>query len=368
MIAGGGNVGTALAAEFAAKGHEVVLYTSRPEAFKREIQVEDEGRKYSSSPFRVTDRLAEGMQDAELAVITVPAFLIPALAEQMLPFARKGQKLLVMPGLGGAEYIFAEHVRKGALLYGLQRVPAVYRLIRYGESVKISGRRKEGLHVAAVPGTRVTEAAAELAELFGMPCSALPNYLCVTLTPSNPILHTTRLYSLFHDDGPGRLYDRNPYFYGDWDLPSAELLLACDEEEQRMLARLPELDLTEVRSLRLHYESETAEQLTTKIRGIRSLQGLTSPMKERDGRYEVDWDSRYFKADFPYGLAIIKGIASLVQAPVPNMDRVLKWYADRMGYQYYVGEAFCGKDLKATGIPQNYLEDLTREQFVSLYR
>ncbi len=40
-ILGGGNIGTLMAAEFANKGHDVTVYTSKPEKWSNEIEVYD---------------------------------------------------------------------------------------------------------------------------------------------------------------------------------------------------------------------------------------------------------------------------------------------------------------------------------------
>lgn len=98
--------------------------------------------------------------------------------------------------------------------------------------------------------------------LWGIPCTVHPNYLSVTLTPSNPILHTTRLSTLFADYEEGKVYNRNPLFYGEWSDASSELLIACDGELQEMLKIMDKLDLHNVRSLKLHYESDTIEAMT----------------------------------------------------------------------------------------------------------
>ena len=68
------------------------------------------------------------------------------------------------------------------------------------------------------------------------------------------------------------------------------------------------------------------KKLTKKIRSIRSLQGLTSPMLEKDGGFIPDFGSRYFTADFPYGLAILKEIADVAGVSVPNMQETHSWY------------------------------------------
>ena len=103
-------------------------------------------------------------------------------------------------------------------------------------------------------------------------------------------------------------------------------MLACDAELQQICAALPGLDLRAVKSLKEHYESDTPEKMTAKISGIRAFRGLTSPMKQVEGGWIPDFASRYFTADFPFGLKILKDVGAAAGVPTPNMDEVWAWY------------------------------------------
>ena len=50
-------------------------------------------------------------------------------------------------------------------------------------------------------------------------------------------------------------------------------------------------------------------------------------MKEESGGWVPDLSSRYFTADFSYGLKVLREIAALFQVPTPQMDAVWTWYA-----------------------------------------
>lgn len=154
----------------------------------------------------------------------------------------------------------------------------------------------------------------------------MPNYLNVTLTPSNPILHTTRLSVLFKDYVDGLTYDKVPLLYEEWDNESSELLLKCDNEVQTICKSLDCFDLSYVKSLKIHYESDTAEQLTSKITSINSFKGLKSPCIQTHDGYIPDFSSRYFTADFPYGLSILVQISKLLGLSCPYMTKTLDWY------------------------------------------
>ncbi|CAN0459581.1 unnamed protein product, partial [Discosporangium mesarthrocarpum] len=63
---------------------------------------------------------------------------------------------------------------------------------------------KKTLYVATFP-VEEKEQFARMAEgMFDIPCSTIPNFLNLTLTPSNQILHPARYYGIFYDwDGSG---------------------------------------------------------------------------------------------------------------------------------------------------------------------
>lgn len=331
-VIGAGNIGTQLAVSFTSRGYDVAIFASKPERISKTLRMinEESGVVTDAEVSLVTNNIADAVKDAEYIFVTHPAFMLKNTAEMLYDYVDAGVKLCVIPGTGGAEFFFKRLASKGVLLFGLQRVPSVARLIEYGKVVSVSGYRDK-LDLASIGNESIYEVSTLLSETFGMPCNILPSYLCVTLTPSNPILHTTRLRTLFGDYKDGVIYDKNTLFYEEWSDESSKLLFACDEELQQMCRSLDRLDLSGVRSLKLHYESDTPEKLTAKIRSIKSLQGLTSPMTEVEGGYIPDFSSRYFTADFPYGLAILKEIADVSGVSVPNMCETLAWYEEITG-------------------------------------
>lgn len=330
-VIGGGNIGTQFACQCASKGHEVTVFSSRPEAYDGTLEIVNEfGQVITGRLWKVTDSLQEAVLGSQIIFVTYPAFRLRKLAEDLLPYVTGNMTIVVLPGTGGAEFAFGDCVKAGATLCGLQRVPGVARLERYGKRVRCEGLRSQ-LYLAAIPHADAQDLAAFMTALWEIPCAVLPNYLSVTLTPSNPILHTTRLRTLFRDYHQGVCYPDNPLFYGQWDDVSSELLLACDGELQDLCRRLDRLDLSNVRSLRLHYESSTVQEMTKKLCSIRSLHDLASPMKKTEGGWVPDFGSRYFTADFPYGLAIIEELGKLLSAETPNICQTMDWYRETTG-------------------------------------
>ena len=325
-VIGGGNIGTQFACICASKGYKVNVLSSKPDLYDGTLEVIDENDNVTTGVLNlVSSDIGEAVKGCKIIFVTHPAFHLKSVADSLLPYITSDMNIIVLPGTGGVEFSFRECIKAGATVAGLQRVPSVARLIQYGKRVRCEGIRPE-LYLASIPTSKALDLSSFISSLWGIPCHALPNYLSVTLTPSNPILHTTRLRTLFSDYEAGKVYDRNPLFYGEWSDASSDLLIKCDKELQDMLKLLDQLDLSDVKSLKLHYESDTVEAMTNKLKSIKSLHNLGSPMIKTDAGFIPDFKSRYFTADFPYGLAIIEELAALLDFDAPNIKDTMDWY------------------------------------------
>ncbi len=326
-IVGCGNVGTQFAVHCASKGHTVSIFSSKPDTICKKLNIVDPNGKtiLSGEVSHITACAIEAFGNADLIFVTVPAFAMKDCAKKIIPHLKKGAMICLVPGTGGSEFAFKEAVNNECVVFGIQRVPSVARLVEYGKTVCASGYRDE-LFCAAIPSHYAQRTASIISDIFDMPCTAMKNYLNLTLTPSNPILHTTRLRTIFKDYRDGVVYDKVPLFYEDWTDESSELLFKCDNEVQNICKAIDIFDLSYVKSLKLHYESETPEMLTKKITSIKSFKGLKSPVIKVEDGYVPDFSSRYFTADFPYGLSILVQISKLLNLNCPFMQQTLDWY------------------------------------------
>lgn len=326
-IIGGGNIGTLIAAELSHKAEEISVYSSRPDEWGTEIEVynSDNELLLNSKPIKITDNLSESLDGAKYIFITIPAFMFVEIAERLEPIIKNDQIICVVPGAGGVEFAFRKLSQRGIQIIGFQRVHCIARLKKYGHAVYALGRKKR-IEIASLPAHASSKICAEIEEFFSLPCVALNNYLCLTLTPSNPILHTSRLFTLFEDNDGKKEYKHNPLFYEEWNDRSSEVLLDMDDELQRLCAKIP-LDLQEVVPLRKYYEQESAKEMTKKIQRIGAFKGIYTPMIKLDnGNYKPDFSSRYFVSDFDFGLKIICDIADIFNVKVGTMKSAYKWY------------------------------------------
>lgn len=326
-IVGGGNIGTQFAVHCAEKKHDVIVYTSRPDLYDGYLNiVDDAGQTTHEGNIRLaTNDPEKAFRDADLIIVTMPSTMMRSISELVYAHSNAKPIIGVVPGNGGSECAFRKCIDRGNVFFGIERVPAIARLVQKGQTVKSTGYRDE-LHIAALPKENAEKCAEVISCIFDMPCKVIPNFLNLTMTPSNPILHTARLRTLFKDWHPGVTYDSVPLFYEQWDDASSELLISCDEEVQEICRALPDFQLEHVRSLRIHYESPTAEAMTRKISSITAFKGLTTPTIKVEGGLIPDLHSRYFTADFSYGLTIIKQVARFAGALTPNIDATMQWY------------------------------------------
>ena len=132
---------------------------------------------------------------------------------------------------------------------------------------------------------------------------------------------------MFKDYTPGKKYDRNFLFYKEWSFEAAQLMISCDDELQLLCREIP-MNLDNVHSLKDYYESYTAEDMQRKISSLDAVRNLKSPMTEVEGGWIPDFNSRYFRTDFSYGINVIIKIADIFNVDTPTMDKIWNWYRD----------------------------------------
>ena len=332
-VIGGGNIGTLMAAEISRKGHEVTVCTSKPHLWKSAIEVYDgeDGFVFCSGDINIVSSYKDALHNAEVIFITLPSHLLYRTAQEILPYISAGQKIGIIPGGGGAEFLFGNIIERGAELFCFQRVHCIARLKEYGKSVRALGR-KQNIEIASIPSQSAKEICKIISAFFDMPCIAMPNYLCSTMTPSNNVLHTARLYTMFLDYSEGKKYPRNYSFYEEWTDEASSVMLELDRERKAVCAALP-ADLSLVKGIDEHYESFTPQDMTGKIKSIPAFKGILTPMIKVGEGYIPDFQSRYFTSDFSYGLKIIKDLAKTFGVQTPKIDEVLNWYIKVSGAQ-----------------------------------
>jgi hypothetical protein len=349
-IIGGGNIGLALAVEMGKnKNIEIIILTSKYKIFCDTITSIDINTDISNStrPFLVTDDYSKAFLDVDMIFVTIPAFLIKNIISKI--HLIKKTIIILTPGSGGREFYFKNLAEQGHIVAGLDRVPFVARISECGGTVMVS--KKERIRYSLINKNSEYDLSSILEQHLNMKIEKITNYLNITFTPSNQILHTARLYSILLGKNINTSFSNNIKFYAEWDDNSSEYLLTADDELQKVCNAY---ELHDVISLRNHYEVCNSQELTYKLKSIKSLSNIYAPFIYKNNKYYIDNESRYFKEDFPFGLCIIKDFAIIGNIDTPMIDKILNWYSTFFNFDYFKNDMYTGKDLKNLPLPKNF--------------
>ncbi|MDE6443256.1 MAG: NAD/NADP octopine/nopaline dehydrogenase family protein [Muribaculaceae bacterium] len=319
-ICGGGSLGLVCAGVFLSQGLTVNILTGHPEKWNKELIVYDTDKKcYSGVLNRISGNARDVVSESDIILLCLPGYLIEKTLQEIKPYLKK--EVLVGSIVASTGFFFIAHeiLPKDIELFGFQRVPFIARVREYGHIGDLLGY-KTSLNVVIENSKDCKSTCLTLEKLFQTPVNILDNYLEVSLSNSNPILHTGRLYTMWNKDDFQK--DHQSLFYSEWTDEASECLIEMDKEFQTLLRKL---DIDVIPPLLDYYESVDAQSLTLKIKSIPAFRDILSPMIKTKEGWLPDFNSRYFTEDFPFGLRYIRDLAHKHGVACPTIDKVYKW-------------------------------------------
>lgn len=324
-ICGGGSLGHVIAGYLSATKDVVVnVLTQRPERWSNEIVVDTpDGRELCGKLNIISSNPKEALSGVSIVLLCLPGFAIKDELIKIQPYVNKDTYVGSVFSSTGFFFEAMKLLGDDVPLWGFQRVPFIARTSEYGRSAHLLGY-KSAHNIAVERCDDKERFRATIESLFDAPVALLSNYYEASLTNSNPLLHTSRLYTMFGDKNEGRVFPRMILFYEEWTVEAAQLLIDMDKEFFNILKYLPVGEGYLPRILD-YYESYDAESLARKLSSIQGFKGITSPMVETEAGWVPDFASRYFTEDFPYGLRYIWELAHQLNVDVPVIDKVYNW-------------------------------------------
>jgi hypothetical protein len=253
-------------------------------------------------------------------------------------------------------------------VFALQFVPFLCKATEYGKTVEIYGP-KNYLCVAAHPASRCDKMANLVSILYSTPTVALPNFLCLTLTPSNQIIHPGRVYGYFKDWDGKTGYDpaKLPKLYAGLDDASADAIQSLDDEIQAIkkaiMKRYPQIDMSPLQPIK----QRISDNYKDSIKDFSSLKSVFNTndgysknvfptLPHPDGKSVVlNIKSRFFYEDIPYGLVILKDIGDMLGVSMKFTEKIIKWHQKFMTEKYMNEDGTLIKEnLHLTGAPSKY--------------
>lgn len=322
-ICGGGNLGHVCAGFLANRGYQVSILTTKPERWSSVIEIVAPDGTFTGKLAHVTSNPEIVIPQTDIILICLPGFAIHEELEKIKPFLPIGSIVGTVVSSTGFFFEAFKVLPPDTPLFGFQRVPFISRTIEYGHRAELKGY-KETLSVVIEQTEAKEPIRQQIEQLFEKPVTLLDSYYEVSLSNSNPLLHPSRLYTMWKDWQPDITYPCNPQFYAEWTIEASTLLIQMDEEFQNLLKILG-LKPGCIPTVLDYYESTDAESLTHKLQSIKAFQGIYSPMKEVPGGFVPDFSSRYFTEDFPYGMRFIIETAQEHHVPIPIIEEVYRW-------------------------------------------
>lgn len=325
-ICGGGSLGHVIAGYLSStKNVAVNVLTRHHEKWNSEIMIDTpDGKELYGRLNIVSSDPKESLSGVDIVLLCLPGFAIKDEILKIKPYVSKDTYVGTVFSSTGFFFEAMNLLGVDVPLWGFQRVPFIARINEYGRSAHLLGYKSA--HSIAVERCEDKEQFRTIIEsLFDAPVTLLNNYYEASLTNSNPLLHTSRLYTMFGGKNEGRVFSRMILFYEEWTVEAAQLLIDMDEEFFNILKHLPVSSGYLPRILD-YYESHDAASLARKLSSIPGFKGITSPMIEVEtGSWKPDFESRYFTEDFPHGLRYIWELAHRLNVDVPAIDKVYNW-------------------------------------------
>ena len=294
---------------------------------------------------RVTTDARTAVEDADIVIITVPAHARPQTLQAIAPHLSSNKPVCVgaIPGFCGFDWLAEATLadRPNLVIWGMKDVPHTAFGLTPGRSIKMGGG-KSRLY-AATHARESQESRQRLQEmltvLYGRCVTMLDNYLEITLTPGNPIMHSSVIYGLIGPFGQWhrKIFPQRMCWWTECPELGAYFLERMDQESQDLCAVISQhmgIDLSSVKSLKQEIVEAYGEQIRDQssmlsiLRTNRAYNHILAPMVPADGNragYVIERESRAFNEDVAYGLVLLAQMAKRFELKVPHIEEVLQW-------------------------------------------
>ena len=227
-IEGGGHIGTTLLCyiKHTYPGYWVSLFTRMPEHFAETIKCNDieGGFSYGVKPDCISNDAKAAAGNADIVFVALPHFAVEKAFSDIAPYVSEKAMIGVLPDGGGCEFLFGKYFDHNKTLFGFQRVPFTAKVQEYGKETNLKCWKPFSV-VGSLQRSRIDKAC-ELIEKCGLKTEKASNFLEVALTPTNPILHTSRTYELFGQYDRNHKSDQKSKFYVGWTDAASETMFS----------------------------------------------------------------------------------------------------------------------------------------------
>lgn len=350
-VIGGGSSAYSVIAFLSGAGHTVNILTRQPQKWNHDIELHyqtPEGKiieNYKGTLSLISSSPADIIPNSEVIILCLPVAQYRNALHQIAPFIDKNKKVYIgtIYGQAGFNWMVDEIKNQFSLnqivTFASGLIPWICRTKEYGK-IGINYGCK-ALNIAA---TYPKEAFDHLNKnLFNDLCfnyfnkgeyHQSENFLSLTLSVDNQIIHTSRLYGLYlKHGGEWKTKEEVPYFYKDYDELSANLLQELDDDYSKIrnaiIKKYPEKNFNYMLNYldleRLSYSSASTDILASFLNSV-TLAAIGTPVVQNNkNNWVLDKNFRFFTDDVYYGLCIAKWMAERLDIATPLIDKILEW-------------------------------------------
>jgi len=366
---GGGNgthVGSVL---LAYKNYNINILTRKPEKWTKNMKLLlDDGTEIEGMINKISSNPEDVIPKADIIFISSPVYVYEKIIQKVSSHLSDNTTIGTLFTQGHLDLIMEKNIpnykKKNITFFGLQYIPWQAKTIEYGKIGHMVGRKKE-LFLSVKPIEKESITKNQISKLFDMNVHLQP-FLANCLTTSNQILHPVRYYCIFNNCNSDSIIKKSdiPILYIDMDDKSAELLDLVVNDimiiKNKLIAEF-NLDLRHVLTLgeriKNQYGSLVKDYTSTKT----IFNTATMYRKSKFAMIDIDNECskininhRHFLDDIPFGLVILKSISLELNINTPVLDKLIYWTQKLMKKEYLVNNQLIGKDIRETGIFQNY--------------
>lgn len=327
-IIGGGGQCHAIAPWLSQKGYKVNILTNKPTLWNEKLTYKlPDGSLHNTTLGVISEQPKDVIPDADVIIMTVPGFANKTELEKIKPFLKSGAFVGGVFSSNGFFFDAMEVLGTNIPLWGFQRVPFIGKVIEYGKIGGLLDYKKEfKIAIENADGDTKESFRKWIQNAFGQYTVLLNSYLEVSLSNSNPLLHSSRIFSWLKE-WDGKALKSNPLFYEEWTDDASEIYIKLDYDLHTLMNRLS-ISTDAIPFILDYYESTDAETLTKKLRSIISFHGIRMPVKKVEDGWIPDFTSRYFLEDFNCGLARYRMLAVENNVDCPTLEKVYQWGTD----------------------------------------
>lgn len=383
-ILGGGSSAHTLIPLLSKANRNINIITSNPSLWGEKVTTEwQEANGEVRQVFEGSLNLAssdpkEVIPASDVIIFCMPVHKYNEALQLIAPFINPNRAVLVgtVYGQGGFNWMVSNVKSKFNLTklecFAIGLIPWICRIKEYGKVGITYGAKS----VNVVTFDKSAKYTIEKQELFHDICQkwfdkgefrVSDNFISLTLSVDNQIIHPTRLYGLHQANPEGwTTIDDVPYFYKDYDDYSAQILSDLDNDYSKIRTIVKEINKDNDYSYMLNYldlERLSYQSCNQNIResfiNSETLGAIKTPVVEIGNRVEINTKHRFFFDDIYYGIGIAKWFADALAVETPTIDKILRWSESMLNDKLLTSDSSLNTENLNLGIPKRYdLQDL----------